>query len=81
MDIELHLQVWKELRNHFTGSDSDVAAEDFVRVLIEHGANADDIAEYAIDDEIKTALMEYTELEEDDDDDDDDDDDFNTEYN
>ena len=77
MDIELHLQVWKELRKHFTGNDTEDAAEDFVRVLIEHGADANEIAEFAIDDEVKSALQEYIEFEEDDEDFDDE---FDMEY-
>ena len=76
MDIELHLQVWKELREHFTGNDTVDAAEDFVRVLIEHGADAKEIAEYAIDAEVKSALQEYIELEVDEDFDDE----FDMEY-
>ena len=66
MDLELHLLVWNELKEHFAGNDAEEAAEDFIRVLIEHGADADEIAEFAIDDEIKEALKEYTDLDEED---------------
>lgn len=62
LDIELHLQVWKELAEFFTGNDSGDAAEAFIRVLIEHGANAEEILEYAIDDDVKLALQEYVEV-------------------
>ena len=65
MDIELHLLVWNELKSHLTGNDANEAAEDFVRVLVEHGADAEEIAEFAIDDEVKSALKEYIELEDD----------------
>lgn len=67
MDIELHLAVWNEVKEHILGSDRTDAAEDFVRVLIEHGADADKIAEYAIDDAVKSALKEYTTIEDDED--------------
>ena len=66
MDLELHLLVWKELREHFTGSELQDAAEDFVRILIEHGADAEKISEYSIDTEIKEALKDYIEFEDDD---------------
>jgi len=69
MDIELHLQVWNELKEHIIDIDKQEAAEAFIRVIIEHGADADDIAKYAIDAEIKSSLLEYTELEEDEDED------------
>ena len=72
MNIELHLHVWNELKEHIIDIDKAEAAEDFIKVLIEHGADADEIAEYAIDDEIKKALLEYTDLEEDEDFDDND---------
>ena len=65
MDLELHINVWKEMKEHFSGNDAKDAAEDFVRILIEHGASADEFSEYAIDSEIKNALLEYTELDED----------------
>ena len=65
MDIETHLQVWKELKPHLIGGDVDAAAEDFMRVLIEHGADADEIATYALDGALKLAIQEYIEIEED----------------
>ena len=68
MNIEINLHVWNELKEHII--DREEAAEDFVRVLIEHGALADKIVEYAIDSDVKSALKEYTELEDDEDNDD-----------
>ncbi len=62
MNIELHLQVWNELKPHLVGGDLDQAADDFVHVLIEHGADATEIATYAIDSAVKKALQEYVEL-------------------
>ena len=61
-DIELNLHIWRELKSHLIGGDVQAAAEDFVRVLIENGANAEDIAQFAIDAEVKLALAEYIEL-------------------
>ena len=72
MDIDTHLQVWKALRPHLIGGDIDEAAEDFLRVLVEHGADAEEIAEFALDSSLKAALSEYLdEVDEDDYEDDD----------
>jgi len=65
LDVETHLQVWKELKPHLIGGDVEAAAEDFLRVLIEHGADADEIATYALDDALKLAIQEYVEIDED----------------
>ena len=67
-DIELHLQIWKELRPHLMGGDVEAAAEDFIHVLLEHGVDAKDLASYALDKELKTALRDYTDEAEFDDD-------------
>jgi len=64
MDIEVNLLVWNEIKEHILSSDRTEASEDFVRVLVEHGADINDIAEYAIDSDIKKALLEYGDLEE-----------------
>lgn len=63
-DIEIHLQVWKNLKPHLIGGDVAAAAEDFIQVLIENGADAVVIAEYAVDEELKLALRGYVELDE-----------------
>jgi hypothetical protein len=65
-DLEIHLQVWKALKSHLVAGDAESAAEDFLHVLIEHGAQAEEIAEYALDADLKLALKEYTDLEDDD---------------
>jgi len=65
MDLELHLGIWNTLSEHIIVTDQADAAEDFIRILIEHGADAEDIAEFAIDEHIKDALSEYIELDED----------------
>ena len=65
MDIEIHLQVWEELKPHLIGGDVEAAAEDFLRVLVEHGADAAEIAKYALDSQLKLALSEYTDVDED----------------
>ena len=63
-NIEIHLQVWKNLKPHLIGGDVESAADDFIQVLIENGADATDIAEYAVDEELKLALRGYVELDE-----------------
>ncbi len=72
MDLELSLNIWNTLRPHLIG-DGIVreAADDFVHVLIENGADAEEIAEYAIDSALKSALLDYAELEVDEEDEDD----------
>lgn len=70
MDIELHLQVWNELKEHIISADRTDASDDFIRVLIEHGADANKILEFALDDELKESLSEYIEVEEEEFDDD-----------
>lgn len=68
-DLEVHLQIWKELKPHLMGGDVVAAAEDFVHVLLEHGADANEIMEYAIDSDLKLVLREYADEEHFDDDD------------
>ena len=70
MNIETHLQVWNALRPHLAGADIQAAAEEFINVLIEHGANASDMTEYALDKELKIALLDHTDNVDVDDDDD-----------
>lgn len=55
-NLELHLQIWKELKPHLAGGDVEAAADDFIHVLIEHGIDANEIVTYAIDSELKLAL-------------------------
>jgi len=64
INLEVTLLAWNELKQHIISNDRTEAAEDFVRVLVEHGADIEEIAEYAIDGDIKSALKEYGELEE-----------------
>lgn len=65
MDLDLHLQVWQELKPHLLGADINESAEAFIKVLIEHGADAEEFTEYSLDDALKLALQEYIEIEED----------------
>jgi len=58
-DIETHLQIWKELKPHLMGGDVTAAAADFVHVLLEHGVDANDIMEFAVDSDLKSVLREY----------------------
>jgi len=69
MDLELHITVWNELKEHFVGDDTKHAADDFVRTLIEHGADATQLGDYSIDSYLKSALSEYIEHDEDESDD------------
>ena len=61
MNLEVTLLVWHEIKEHIIAGDRTEAAEDFVRVLIEHGADADEIAAYGIDSDLKKALRDYGE--------------------
>lgn len=74
-DIELHLQIWKELKPHLAGGDVEAAADDFVHVLLEHGVDAEDIMSYALDSELKNALRGLVEDEHFDDEEEDEDED------
>lgn len=62
-DIDMLLEIWKGLKPHLAGGDIDAAAEDFVHILTEHGISAEDLAEYALDPELKAILREYTDEE------------------
>ena len=76
-DLELILQVWKELKSHLIGGDVEDAADDFVHVLMEHGISPNEILKYGVDRDLKHALHgladeEELELHEDEEFDDDD---------
>lgn len=58
-DVELNIQIWKQLKPHLMGGDVEEAAVDFVSTLMEHGITATDLAAYALDRELKEALREY----------------------
>jgi len=68
MNVEIHLQVWHELKEYILGADISTAADDFITILVEHGADPVDIQKFALDDELKSALTEYLDVEEEDDD-------------
>ena len=68
LDLEVHLQIWKELKPHLMGGDVTAAADDFIHVLLEHGADANEIIKYAVDSDLKTVLREYADDEHFDDD-------------
>jgi hypothetical protein len=70
LDAEVCLEIWNALRPHLISGDLKEAADDFVHVMIENGFNAEDLAEYAVAPEIKSALKDYAELEEYEDEDD-----------
>ena len=58
-DVELAVQLWKQMKSHLIGGDVDEAANDFVATLMEHGISAEDLASYALDTPLKEALREY----------------------
>ena len=62
-DIELLLQIWKELRPHILSGDRPEAAEDFLHTLMEHGIDPNDIMEFAVDSDLKTILRDHADEE------------------
>lgn len=62
-DLEVHLEVWKALKTHLISSDVEAAADDFVHVLLEHGADANEIVKYAVDSDLKEVLKDYADEE------------------
>ena len=58
-DIELLLQIWKELRPHILSGDRSDAAEDFVHTLMEHGIDPNDVMEFAVDGDLKSVLRDH----------------------
>ena len=68
LDLEVHLQNWKELKPHLMGGDVTAAADEYIHVLLEHGADANEIIKYAVDSDLKTVLREYADDEHFDDD-------------
>ena len=76
-DIDMLLQIWKELRPHLIGGDVEAAAYDFVHVLFEHGVAAEELAGYALDPELKEALRDFTDEDLDYEDEDEDEDELN----
>jgi hypothetical protein len=73
-DIELVLQIWKELRPHILANDRTDAAEDFIHTLLEHGIDANEIMTFAVDSELKTILRDHADDEHFDDEEEDEDD-------
>jgi hypothetical protein len=45
------------------GGDLAAAADDFVHVLVEHGADANEILKFAVDADLKIALQEFADEE------------------
>ena len=67
-DIELLLQIWKELRTHILNGDRTEAAEDFIHTIIEHGIDPNEVMEFALDDDLKLVLRDHADEEHFDDD-------------
>jgi len=63
LDIEVHLQIWKELKSHLIGGDISAAADDFIHVLLENGIDANEIVTYALDSDLRSAIREYADEE------------------
>lgn len=68
MSLDLHLELWESLQDHIV--DVKTAADDFVAVLIENAFDAEEIAEATTNEDIKRALLDYSEEIEVDEDDD-----------
>jgi len=49
------------------GGDVTAAADEYIHVLLEHGADANEIIKYAVDSELKTVLRQYADDEHSDD--------------
>jgi hypothetical protein len=62
-DIELLLQIWKELRTHILAGDRTEAAEDFIHTILEHGVDANEVMEFALDDDLKAILRDHADEE------------------
>ena len=67
-DIELLLQIWKELRQHILSGDRTEAAEDFIHTIMEHGVDPNDVIQFAVDSDLKSILREHADEEHFDDD-------------
>jgi heat shock protein HspQ len=62
-DIELLLQIWKELRTHILSGDRTEAAEDFIHVLMEHGVDPNNVMAFAVDQDLKSILRDHADEE------------------
>lgn len=62
-DIELALQIWKQLKPHLAGGDVEAAADDFIGTLLEHGIEANEIISFSLDSELKTIMRGHVEEE------------------
>jgi hypothetical protein len=58
MSLELHLELWEAMQEHIV--DTKTAADDFVSVLVENGFDAKNIALESTNDDIKKALLDYS---------------------
>ena len=59
MRLDLHLELWESMQEHIV--DVKTAADDFVAVLIENAFDAEEIAEATTNEDIKKALLDYSE--------------------
>jgi len=62
-DIELLLQIWKELRTHILAGDRTEAAEDFIHTIMEHGVDPNEVMEFAVDSDLKSILRDHADEE------------------
>lgn len=60
MSLELNLEIWEVLQEHIP--DTKDAADDFVALLIEHGIDAEKIADNSMNEDIKNALIDYVDV-------------------
>jgi len=62
-DIELLLQIWKELRQHILSGDRTEAAEDFIHTIIEHGVDPNEVMAFALDADLNSVLRDHADEE------------------
>jgi hypothetical protein len=57
MSLDLHLDLWEAMQEHFV--DIKSAADDFIAVLIENGISGEKIADATSNDDLKKTLLDY----------------------
>ena len=62
-DIELLLQIWKELKPHILSGDRSDAAEDFIHTIMEHGVDPNEVMTFALDENLRAILRDHADEE------------------
>lgn len=60
MSLDLHLEILDIALEHTSDHSTD-CIEDVIQLLVEHGFNAEEIADATTNDEVKHVLQDYTE--------------------